>query len=275
MWKQVFGDKFDSFMRNFEKSFGSTLRTLRLINESRVKKGGPHFSNLNVEGSTSDVTLNKGGHTSNSGIEDSQSQTVSQTFVTQDRLNTIEEVRENMLTDSSNRELALYGQINQLACVSPSTYSPAIGQSMLSTIEKSVIEQTRSNDLKILELSLTMDRMKLKESQLALNVDSNHLERKKLAMGESELSFKAEKLKNQIGDMRHTELLRKCIDCLVAGLLIMSGSVLYGAYVFSYKRITEATESCTPSPMVSTISFWFSTSLVSFLASGIIIDVLF
>lgn len=264
MWQQVFGDKFDCFMRNFEKSFGSTLRTLRLINESRVKKGGPHFSNLNVEGSTSDGTLNKGGCTSNSGIEDFQSERVSQTFETQDRLKAIEEVRENMLTDSSNHELVLHGQINQVACVYPSTYGPAIGQSMLSTIEKSVVEQSRSNDLKTLELSLTMERLKLKETQLALNHDSNHLERSKLAMGISKASFRAEKFKNQLEDTRHTELLRKCIDCLVAGLLIMSVSLLYGAYVFSYKRISEATESCTPSPMASTISFWFSTSLVSF-----------
>jgi hypothetical protein len=264
VWQQVFGDKFDCFMRNFEKSFGSTLRTLRLINESRVKKGGPHFSNLNVEGSTSDVTLNKGGCTSNSGIEDFQSERVSQTFETQDRLKTIEEVRENMLIDSSNHELVLHGQINQVACVYPSTNGPAIGQSMLSTIEKSVVEQTRSNDLKTLELCLTMERLKLKETQLALNHDSNHLERSKLAMGISKASFRAEKFKNQLEDTRHTELLRKCIDCLVAGLLIMSVSLLYGAYVFSYKRISEATESCTPSPMASTISFWFSTSLVSF-----------
>jgi hypothetical protein len=272
MWQQVFGDKFDRFMRNFEKSFGSTLRTLRLINESRVKKGGSHFSNLNVEGSTSDVTLNKGGCTSNSGIEDFQSETVSQTFVTQERLNTIEEMRENMLTDSSNQELVLHGQINQVACVSPSAYSPAIGQSMLTTIEKSIKEQTRSNDLKTLELSLTMERMKLKRTQLALNHDSNNLERSKLDMGVSKASFRAEKFKTQLEDMRHTELLRKCIDCLVAGLLIMPVSLLYGAYVFSYKRITEATESCTPSPMASTISFCFSTSLV---VSDIIIDELF
>ncbi|XP_059433041.1 protein CPR-5 isoform X2 [Corylus avellana] len=257
----VFGDKFDCFMRNFEKSFGSTLRTLRLINESRLKKGGPHFSNLNVAGSTSDV--NKGGCTSNSGIEDFQSETVSQTFVTRDRLNTIEEMRENMLTDSSNQELVLHGQINQVACVSPSTDSPAIGQSMLTTIEKSIKEQTRSNDLKMLELSLTMERMKLKETQLALNLDSNHLERSKLVMGISKASFRAEKFKNQLEDMRHTELLRKCIDCLVAGLLIMSVSLLYGAYVFSYKRITEATESCSPSPMESK-SWWIPKPMASF-----------
>uniref|UniRef100_A0A2N9EUE6 Uncharacterized protein n=1 Tax=Fagus sylvatica TaxID=28930 RepID=A0A2N9EUE6_FAGSY len=262
-------------MRNFEKSFGSTLRTLRLINESHVKKGGHRFknldlegstsavtldkglineshvkkgghhcNNLNVEGSTSAVTLDKGGCTSNSGIEDFQSKAILQKNLTHDRLNDIEEVRENILTDSNTLELALIGQTNQVTGLFPSTSGSAIEQS----IQKSLIEQTRSNNLKTLELGLTMRKLELKETQLGLNFESNYLETLKLTLNKSKASFKAEKFQTQLEDTRNAELLRKCIDCLVAGLFIMSTCVLYGAYVFSYQRITEATESCTPSP---------------------------
>ncbi|KAG6721834.1 hypothetical protein I3842_03G131500 [Carya illinoinensis] len=259
----VFGDNFDYFMRNFEKSFGSTLRTLRLINELNTEKGGHHFCNIKVEGSASPMSLNNGGCKGNCGREDFQSEAVLQTFAAQDLLNTIEEVRGNMLTGSNNQVLTLHGQTNQVACVFPNTPGPLVGQSMVSTIQKSVVEQTRSNDLKTLELGLTMRRLKLKETQLALNFDSNNLERSKLEMGASKASFKEEKFKSQLEDMRHTELLRKCVDCLVAGLLVMSASLLYGAYVFSYRRITEATESCTTSPKEYK-SWWIPKPMASF-----------
>ncbi|KAG2716489.1 hypothetical protein I3760_03G129000 [Carya illinoinensis] len=259
----VFGDNFDYFMRNFEKSFGSTLRTLRLINELNTEKGGHHFCNIKVEGSASPMSLNNGGCKGNCGREDFQSEAVLQTFAAQDLLNTIEEVRGNMLTGSNNQVLTLHGQTNQVACVFPNTPGPLVGQSMVSTIQKSVVEQTRSNDLKTLELGLTMRRLKLEETQLALNFDSNNLERSKLEMGASKASFKEEKFKSQLEDMRHTELLRKCVDCLVAGLLVMSASLLYGAYVFSYRRITEATESCTTSPKEYK-SWWIPKPMASF-----------
>lgn len=256
----VFGDKFDCFMRNFEDSFGTTLRTLNLINNSDVKKGGAHFSNPNVEGSTSDLTLNKGGCTSNSDVEDFPPETILRNFMSRDQFNAIEEVRQNMPTDSSSHELALPTQRNQVACITTSTSGSAIR--ILSTIEKSVIEQTRSNDLKTLELGLTMEKLKLKRTGLALNSESNHLGREKLAMGISKASFKTEKFKNQLEETRHAELLRKCIDCLVAGLFIMSVSLLYGAYVFSYKRITEAAESCAASSMESK-SWWIPKPMAS------------
>ncbi|KAJ9171100.1 hypothetical protein P3X46_019148 [Hevea brasiliensis] len=118
------------------------------------------------------------------------------------------------------------------------------------------MEKACSNDLKTVEIGLTMKKLKLKEAQLALSFDSNHLERSKLAMGRSKASFKAEKFKNQVEDTKHAELLKNCIDCLVAGLFIMSASLLYGAYVFSYQRITDATASCNPSVEVRAISSW-------------------
>ncbi|GAV62993.1 hypothetical protein CFOL_v3_06515 [Cephalotus follicularis] len=255
----VFGDKFDCFARNFEKSFGSTLRTLRLINES-MKKGGFHLNNFNIESSMSDMIFkNKRDCISNSGMNDSHSET-NWPSIANRQLNIPEEVQERM---SKDREVALCGQTNQLLCISSSTSESVINPSMLTTIEKSVVEQIRSNDLKTLELGLTMRRLKLKETQVALNYDSNHLERSKLAMGVSKASFKAEKFKNQLEDMRHVELLKKCIDCLVAGLFVMSVSLSYGAYVFSYKRITEATSVCAPLSQESN-SWWMPKPMSSF-----------
>ncbi|KAB2037068.1 hypothetical protein E1A91_D03G049400v1 [Gossypium mustelinum] len=252
----VFGDKFDCFARNFEKSFGSTLRTLRLINDSSKHKEKYPSNPNNVE-SSSDETRSRNSF----DIKDSYSDVDRPSVSTQNQLNIHEEVQENIQTGSLNRELVIHGQVNQLACFNPRTGSVA-DQSVRSTIEKSVIEQVRSNDLKTLELSLTMRKLKLKEEQLALNFDSNHLERSKLAMGISKASFKAEKFKNELKDTGQAELLKKCIDCLVAGLLIMSFLLMYGAYVYSYKRITDATSSCNLS-LEDSKSWWIPKQVSS------------
>ena len=58
-----------------------------------------------------------------------------------------------------------------------------MNQSMLSTSEKSIVEQASSNDLKTPELILSMKKMKLKETQLALNSNSYLLERMKFFVG--------------------------------------------------------------------------------------------
>ena len=58
-------------------------------------------------------------------------------------------------------------------------------------------------------------------------------------MGISKASFGAEKMKNQLEDTRYAGLLRKCIDFLVASLLIMLGSLVYGACIYSHKRSTK------------------------------------
>ncbi|GLT68891.1 hypothetical protein SLA2020_410850 [Shorea laevis] len=254
----VFSDKSDHFVRNFEKSFGSTLRTLRLINESSVHKENCFSANQNIEGSN----LN-GDCTSNSDVNDFRSETDLPSIATHNQLNTREEVEENVPTNSVDQGIAVHGQINQLASCVTSSMGSSINQSMLSTFEQSFMEQVRSNDLKTLELGLTMRKLKLKEEQLALNLDSNHLERSKLTMGIKKASFKAEKFKNELEDMRHAELLKKCIDCLVAGLFIMSVSLSYGAYVFSYERITEATAVCTPS-LEESKAWWMPKPVVSF-----------
>ncbi|XP_002528666.2 protein CPR-5 [Ricinus communis] len=256
----VFGDKFDFFARNFEKSFGSTLSTLRLINEASLNRETCHLSQVDVENSASDLNLNNGIRCM-SCIKDCHSETPLTSSLFQNQMRMDEDVEDS--SPSMNQELVLHGQINQQVCT-PCSSGSIINQ--LSTVEKSIMEHARSNDLKTFKIGLTMRKLKLKEAALALNLDANHLERSKLAMGMSKASFKIEKFKTQLEDTRHAELLKKCIDCLVAGLFIMSASILYGAYAFSYQRITDATASC--SPLIEDSKSWWIPRPFSSFNSG-------
>ncbi|MFS8018721.1 hypothetical protein Hanom_Chr15g01395341 [Helianthus anomalus] len=214
----VFGDKFNCFISNFERSFQSTLMTLRVISES---SGNRERSYMEGESCSSYSRLNMKVNTSTN------------TFQEQSTI--------FRLDDSKN------GQ--QLACVPSNQLHSGVDlsrSSMLTTFEKSVNEQARSNDLKALEISLTMKKMRLKEAQIAVDWDSNVLERFKLSMGVSKAKFKAEKFKTELEDSRHAQLLKKCVDCLVAGLLIMLACLAYGTYIYSRQKLTEATESCMP-----------------------------
>ncbi|XP_065874374.1 protein CPR-5 [Euphorbia lathyris] len=258
----VFGNKFEFFAKNFEKSFESTLRTLTLINEASLKEEAHGVSHLNAQDSVSKMDVKNGtGYAGSSNIEDchSELETKLASIMVQNQKYLDEEVEDG--PPHLNQELALYGRMNQQQSCS-SSYLVGSAAKQLSTIQKSVMEQTRGNDLKMVEIGLTMKKLKLKEAQLALTFDSNDLERSKLAMGVSKASFRAEKFKTQLEDTRHTELLRKCIDCLVAGLFIMSASILYGAYVFSYQRITDATTSC--SPLEESKSWWMPSTVSTF-----------
>ncbi|XP_022133272.1 protein CPR-5 [Momordica charantia] len=258
----VFGDKLDWFLKKFEKSFGSTLRTLRSISESSTKTGVYFSSKCKEEKITVDLTLaRKRDMTSSSSMEECCSGESSRTDAPIDQLSSIEE--KESVSDSLTRELALCRLTSDVASVAPRAIGSQSNEIALSTFERSIVEQARSNDLKTLEINLAMRKLKLKETQIALNCDLNNLERSKLAMGISKASFKAEKFKNQLEDTRHSELLRRCIDCLVAGLLIMSVGLSYGAYVYSYQRISEATAVCTPSTQDSK-SWWIPNPMASF-----------
>lgn len=262
----VFGDKFDSFVKNFDKSFRSTLMTLRSVDESsqsnrehqrRLNSQNNYFSDITAPVSHDD---NEHCFTVNSGVRSCQSETVGPTISSEEHFGILEETEQNIRSGLLNGELALNdGEINQqLACVS----SSSVNQSMLGTFQRSVIEQTRSNNLKTLEIGLTMKKLKMKEKQLSLHSDLNFLERCKLRLGIERASFKAEKFKTELEETKHAELLRKCIDCLVAGLLIMLVAVGYGTYVYSHNRITEATASCMPSEEPK--SWWVPKPMSSF-----------
>ncbi|KAI3462016.1 hypothetical protein Pfo_018679 [Paulownia fortunei] len=334
----VFGDKFDNFVTNFEKSFRSTLMTLRLIsgssqNVEQVKRAGFRGCSCSVasnllsldklkdsacpSGATDGLEQLPNGnsneqhqragyressfgvastHSSLDRIEDSacrsgdadglvsfphgtsadrQCYTHSQMEENADglvsfphRLSTDRphsQMEENARMNLMNRQLVLHDKQKQLACSSASTSSSnsAMNQfSMLSSIEKSVMEQTRSNDLKTFEIGLIMKKLQLKERQLELNSNANFLERWKLSMGFSKASFKAEKFKTQLQDTRQVELLKKCLDFLVAGLIIMLFSLAYGTYVYSHRRIVEATEAC--SPYTESKSWWMPKPMATF-----------
>ncbi|GAU19727.1 hypothetical protein TSUD_78530 [Trifolium subterraneum] len=242
----VYGDKLDDMARNFEQSFASTLSTLRLIYESSRSNEGNNL-NTRKEFPTCKLTHDKSDCSSDFVIDGGNSKRVLHEKI-QDQSNNCKEVKENFHVDSISHGVTSHRQSNQLVCFPPISSGSGINNnSMISVSEKSVMEESRSNDLKTLELALAMKKLKLKETQLVLNSDLNHLERSKLAMGMSKASFKVEKFKNQLEDTRHGELIKNCVDCLIAGLLIMSSSLLYGAYVYSYERIAESTASCTPS----------------------------
>ncbi|XP_065000144.1 protein CPR-5-like isoform X2 [Musa acuminata AAA Group] len=128
---------------------------------------------------------------------------------------------------------------------------------------KESITNTRSNDLKAVEIGLVMEKLKLKQSQLALSSDANLLEKIKISMGISKASFKEEKLRNQMLETRHAELLKRCIDLLVTGLIIMCGFLLYGASIYSLQRITEVTSACNYT-LKESRSWWIPKSVQSF-----------
>ncbi|KAJ0980988.1 hypothetical protein J5N97_009243 [Dioscorea zingiberensis] len=247
----IYGNRFDSFMRNFEKSFGSTLKALRSINET----------SSNNQGDTASCSFRSSNQEAEeiSGIQEPE-----EISGIQEPFSSMENFQNNLPLNCINNQLVIHRGLNQdLANVSERGISSGFNQSILSTFEKSVMEQSRSNDLKTVEISLIMKRLQLKQSQLALSSYANLLEKVKLSMGFSKASFKEEKLRNQMQDARLAQLLRRCIDLLVTGLIIMCGFLVYGACTFSYQRIMEATSSCTSVPKESK-SWWVPKPVASF-----------
>ncbi|KAJ8557328.1 hypothetical protein K7X08_002953 [Anisodus acutangulus] len=254
----VFGDQFESFVRNFEKSFHSTLMTLRLISESSMNSG-VQKNHCAARTSVSERSVPFiSNRLENLTCDPDFGEFQSESFQHSDNeLRNQEDRSDGTCLESIGRQLTLYdSQVKQqLASVSSSN------RSVDSTLERSLMEQARSNDLKTFEIGLTVRKLQLKERQMALSSDANLLEKVKLSFGFSKMSFKAEKFKNQVEDSKHAELLKTCIDCLVAGLFIMLACLGYGTYVFSHKRITEATASCTPA--MEHKSWWMPKSMSS------------
>lgn len=223
--------------------------TLHVINKSTKAKGTDKGK---AEICSSEVvTVSSANRADNCGydlgVKECPSDPVLEAASSHEQPTIHEEIAENTTIDLSNNSLTVHDRqiMQNMAFITPSRSSSGYNsQSVLSTLEKSVIEQVRSNDLKAFEMGLTMKKLQLKERQLDLSSHANFLERSKLAFGFSKASFKVEKFKTQLGDVRHAELLRKCIDCLVVGLFVMLGCAGYGVFVYSHKRISEATASC-------------------------------
>jgi hypothetical protein len=209
-------------MGNFEKSFGSTLRTLHLLNEAPVcEQDIPQRSH----GDGNSVAETKLGGADSQGP--------------------IPDVQQNPLLNSMNKQIMLHAGVNQqLAQLPRSRSSPECDQDILNVFERSLNEQVRSNELKELEIGLNMRRLQLKQSHLALSSYSHMLEKIKISMGFQKAAFREEKLKTQMEDTRHAELLKKLIDMLLTAVVFMSACFGYGTYIYSYQRITAVTAAC-------------------------------
>ena len=144
-----------------------------------------------------------------------------------------------------NNQIVLHAGINhQLVHLTRSRSNLEIDQHILSVFERSLNEQARSNELKELEIGLTMRKLQLSRSQLALSSDSHMLEKIKVRMGFQKASFKEKKFKTEMEDTKHAELFRKLIDMLLTAVVLMSVCFGYGTYIYSYQRITAATSAC-------------------------------
>ncbi|EPS72791.1 hypothetical protein M569_01964, partial [Genlisea aurea] len=244
--QNVFGNKFSNFVTNFEKSFRSTLMTLRLISDSSRNSGGC----LQADDPIPDID-------SLDNAVDASLPLCPRLVVSESLGGSIASDTEEILNRSMDSETI---NLNNQLIVRDTEASSS--SSMLVAMEKSVLAQTRSNDLKAFEIGLMMKNLQLQERKMALRSDSNILERCKLSMGFSKASFKAEKFKTQIQEARQVELLRKCLDFLVAGLIIMLLSLAYGTYIYSYRRIVEVTEAC--SPHTESKSWWMPKTMSAF-----------
>ncbi|CAN8277543.1 unnamed protein product [Cochlearia groenlandica] len=215
----VYGHNLGSFATNFERSFNSTFKILKLINESA-------FPDQSESNNVESFSLN--------------------------RSSTIEESSETKETSSLMNEIVLLHEEtrHQLSIVPNS-----LGMS-LTTFERSLEEQARANDLKTMEINLSMRKLMLKETELALSYESNNLMRSKIDLGVSKAAFEAEKFKTELEDTRKAEMVTKIMDCLVGSVVVMSCSMLYGAHVFSKQRIEEVTSICQGSKESSSSSWW-------------------
>ncbi|KAL6912054.1 hypothetical protein ACP4OV_000859 [Aristida adscensionis] len=237
----IYGDRFESFMRNFEKSFGSTLRTLQLINETAVYERDKPQCSYNDGNSAAEIKSS--GADSQSRIHDDQ---------------------KDKLLSSIDNQIILHTGVNQQLVHLPRTRStPEVDKHILNVFERSLNEQARSNELKELEIGLTMRKLQLRQSQLALSSYSHMLEKIKISMGFQKASFKEGKFKTQMEDSRHAELVRKLIDMLLTAVVLMSVCFGYGTYIYSYQRITAVTAACAAASRESK-SWWMPSSLSTF-----------
>ncbi|XP_020704233.1 protein CPR-5 [Dendrobium catenatum] len=261
----IHGDKFDSFMRNFERSFDSTLKTLLVFNKAstssqknKLREERPlTVGNKLINESNNDEQENRSY--SSLGVSSCE---IEQIPCSLDPLSCEEHLGEDEAVSSTN-QLALRIESNQeLVRASHNFIAGGFSKSMLTTFEKSVTEHTRSNDLKEVEIGLTMRKLQMKQSQLEMSSYANWLEKVKICMNMSKASFKEDKLRNQMQETRHAELRRNCIDLLVSGLILMCAFLIYGASIFSYQRITEATSSCSTVSR-GTKSWWMPKQMAS------------
>ncbi|GJM92069.1 hypothetical protein PR202_ga08496 [Eleusine coracana subsp. coracana] len=242
--RNIYGDKLDSFVRNFEKSFSSTLTTLHLVNEMPVcaQSHVPQSSSKHLE------------------------QVAASELNTDGPRNPAQEISQDLYS-SAESQLVLYAGENQ-QLTHRSRSSPGPDQCILNAFERSLKEQARSNELKEFEIGLNMRKLQLKQSQLELSSYSHMLEKIKLSFGFQKAAFQGEKFKTQMQDAMHAQILRTLIDFLVSAVIIMSVCFGYGTYIYSYQRITDVTAACSVASKGS--KSWWIPNKVSNFNSGLL-----
>ncbi|XP_066307830.1 protein CPR-5-like isoform X1 [Miscanthus floridulus] len=239
--RNIYGNKLDSFMRNFEKSFNSTLTTLHLVNEMLVYGQGavPQCSSKHEDSDAASKLSTSGPQ------------------------NPTQEIKQDLSNSVESQLVLCAGGSQQLTRRTHSISSPEADQRILNAFERSLKEQTRSNELKEFEISLSMRKLQLKQSQLELNSYSHMLDKIKLSLGFQKASFQTEKFKTQMQDTRHAQIMRTLIDFLVSAVIIMSVCFGYGTYTYSYQRITDITAACSATSRGSK-SWWVPNSVSNF-----------
>ncbi|CAN6480179.1 unnamed protein product [Victoria cruziana] len=278
----VFGNHFNAFIGNFERSFGSTLQTLLSVNHTSLDQQKMASSSSSVEDSVLKAVPPIVAENS-CGLPDEALRNISR--INNQPVSLSEEVQEHPCTfahgfssltrlvqkdalsaaseeSEDDGQVVIRGQDQQAACVPPAVTDLGFRQSFLGAFERSVREQARSNDLKTYEIGLTMKRLQLKESKLVIDSDANFLERLKLSFGFSKASFKKEKLENEMKDAAYSELVKISADCLLGGLLVMSTCICYATYIHSYDIFIETSASCTQSSKVWR-SWWIPKTISS------------
>ncbi|KAF0931275.1 hypothetical protein E2562_002622 [Oryza meyeriana var. granulata] len=237
----IYGDRFDNFTKDFEKSFGSTLRTLHLINETHVcEQDNPRCSHKDGT-SVAEIKLSGTG---------------SQRLV--------HDIQQSTSLSSMDNQIILHAGVNrQLVQLPHNKASPEFDRHILNVFERSLNEQARSNELKELEIGLNMRKLQLKQSQIALSSYSHMLEKIKISMGFQKASFREEKFRTQMEDTRHAELLKRLIDMLLTAVVFMSVCFGYGTYIYSYQRITAVTAACAAASREPK-SWWMPNSVSAF-----------
>uniref|UniRef100_A0A1J3ECE6 Protein CPR-5 n=1 Tax=Noccaea caerulescens TaxID=107243 RepID=A0A1J3ECE6_NOCCA len=233
----VYGNQLGSFATNFERSFNSTLKILKVINSSPFPQ---------------QLDSNNVGSYDIDGSSDSE-------LSAKETTSAYESIQGNARTSSSTmNEIVLHEESRQLSGISRST-----GAMSWTIAERSLEEQARANDLKTMEIGLTMRKLRLKETGLALSHESNNLEKSKIEMGVSKAAFRAEKYKTELEDTTKAEMVTKTMDWLVVSVFSTLITMLYGAYIFSQQRIMEATSICEPSEESTSSSSWWVPKQVS------------
>lgn len=164
-----------------------------------------------------------------------------------------------------NQQVVLRGQFQQQ--LTHAAY-PQWQQSICNVFEKSAIEQERCNDLREIEIGLTMRRLHLEDSKLYVDAESNDLRRQNISFNQSKALFRESKFIDEKLNSAYIELSQTCADHLVAGLVVMLFCLAYGGWKYSYARLSEAVAMCQPSSKESQKSSWFYNPIGSVMKSA-------